>query len=249
MSVSLDPTSALWRIDGGNWLNSGNSASNLTLGVHTIDYGPVDGFITPSAESVDLVGGLNTRTRSYTQPPSAFSILKSFENFGSSPVMFLGQDGRIYGALSAGGNRGAGAVFKMNRDGSNIQVLHNFPSEAGDGLAPTALFEGSDGILYGATNNGGVGTNNGILFKLNKDGSGYVRIRSFATLSEGSSPNTLLEGTNGFLYGTTVLGGSSGKGVIFRSNKDGSGFTILRSVTSSDGYNLRGLLEGPGGLL
>jgi len=37
------------------------------------------------------------------------------------------------------------------------------------------------------------------------------------------------------LYGTTRLGGSSGSGTVFAVNTNGTGYTVLKNFTSSDG--------------
>ena len=41
--------------------------------------------------------------------------------------------------------------------------------------------------------------------------------------------------SGGTLYGTTYLGGSSDKGTVFKVNTDGTGYTVLKSFTGSDG--------------
>ena len=75
--------------------------------------------------------------------------------------------------------------------------------------------EASDGALYGTTEAAGPGA--GILFKLNKDGSGYVKLHAFDG-NDGSSPKAgLVEASNGAFYGTTAGGGGPGRrGVVFR---------------------------------
>ena len=37
------------------------------------------------------------------------------------------------------------------------------------------------------------------------------------------------------LYGTTTDGGSSGDGTVFKVNTDGTGYTVLKNFTGSDG--------------
>jgi uncharacterized repeat protein (TIGR03803 family) len=52
------------------------------------------------------------------------------------------------------------------------------------------------------------------------------------------------------LYGTTQYGGSSGLyGTVFKINTDGSGYTVLKNFTDSDGANPRGGLTLSGGTL
>jgi uncharacterized repeat protein (TIGR03803 family) len=60
-------------------------------------------------------------------------------------------DGRLYGTATYGGALGAGAIWRVRPDGSELEVLHNF--EAGYPYGGLTL--GSDGALYGTTFNTG----------------------------------------------------------------------------------------------
>jgi uncharacterized repeat protein (TIGR03803 family) len=52
--------------------------------------------------------------------------------------------------------------------------------------------------------------------------------------ADGKQPSSLvLSGTT--LFGTTMSGGSSNRGTVFRLNTDGSAFTMLKQFTGSDG--------------
>jgi uncharacterized repeat protein (TIGR03803 family) len=62
----------------------------------------------------------------------------------------------------------------------------------------------------------------------------------------------LLETADGALYGTTQLGGDSGDGAIFKVQKDGTGFSLVRSLlaTGGDGGSpYAGLAAGSDGAL
>ncbi len=132
--------------------------------------------------------------------------------------------------------------------------LKSFGDIANDGAQPQAsLREGNDGALYGTTFAGG-SSSNGVVFKLNKDGSGYAVLHHFGnTATDGAKPAAgLLEGSDGFLYGTTYGGGSSGLGTIFKIRGDGSDYAVVRSFTAtgSDGSNPEAaLIESSDGVL
>src|SRR5439155_815833 len=177
---------------------------------------------------------------------SGFVSLHRFSSYagqGENPPngLVLGSDGVLYGTVQAGGTHSYGFIFKLNRDGSNYALLRSLigPS-GGDAQNPgSALVEGSDGALYGATVDNGFGSDPGpMAFKINKDGRGYTIMHNFSSYDGDGPMAKLLEGTDGALYGTTSGGGYSypnNVGTVFRLNKDGSGFSILHFFTSSSG--------------
>lgn len=155
-------------------------------------------------------------------------------------------DQLLYGTSTSGGNQGAGAVFRLSKDGGNFAVLYSFSTTGGDGQHPyAALLEGTDGALYGTTYEGG-GTNAGTVFKLDKNGSNYIVLRNFIVgpPSPGNPLGQLLEGTDHALYGTSFRGGSDNAGTVFRITRDGLDFNIMHHFKQGDGYwPYAGLIE------
>src|SRR4029453_4785074 len=76
-------------------------------------------------------------------------------------------------------------------------------------------------------------------------------LKSFSLSSPGGEPQgTLVIGTDGALYGTTVFDGVYGLGSVFRVTKDGSGYAILHSFSNREGIEpAAGLLEASDGAL
>jgi uncharacterized repeat protein (TIGR03803 family) len=187
-----------------------------------------------------------------------FTVLHSFTGTGGDGAaayagLVEGRNGALYGTTYyGGGERDFGTVFRLNRDGSGYAVLHSFQSVSGDGQNPYAgLVEGSDGALYGTTEQGG-SARLGTIFKLNEDGSGYTLLHNFQDLKDdGYHPEAgLVEGSDGALYATTSSGGSSGAGTVFRVGRNGSGFTVLHGFSYSDGdWPYGGLVEATGSML
>jgi uncharacterized repeat protein (TIGR03803 family) len=142
--------------------------------------------------------------------------------------LIQGADGNVYGTTTGGGANdtcmdGCGTVFKITPSGT-LTTLHSF--DGTDGAVPLAagLVLGTDGNYYGTTFDGGAGDCEegcGTVFKLTPSGT-LTTLHSFNVNGEdGSQPAAaLFQGTDGYFYGTTDLGGTgnacqSGCGTIF----------------------------------
>jgi hypothetical protein len=116
------------------------------------------------------------------------------------------------------------------------------------GTEPQALFEASDGMLYGVCDGIGMGTNySGGVFRMKKDGSGFKILRKL-TLAEGSGLNGLAEAGNGKLCGTTSHTGEDPDpakigGTVFTLNKDGSDFRIVHHFVGTFNPNTGSLMH------
>ena len=150
---------------------------------------------------------------------------------GSSPYgnLFQGTDGGLYGMTYNGGQHSGGTIVRINPDGTGFKVLHHFFS--GDGTLPYGgVVEAANGRLYGMTSSDGL-HGLGTIFSMNKDGSDFVVLFSFNEddpVKSGFSPRgDLIEGPDGYLYGTLPSGGEELGGILFKINPDGSDFRKL----------------------
>ncbi|HEX3322591.1 MAG TPA: choice-of-anchor tandem repeat GloVer-containing protein [Terriglobales bacterium] len=129
----------------------------------------------------------------------------------------------------------------------NLNVLHIFdqdnlgPVNYSKGANPVAeVMEGADGNLYGTAYNGGSSgcqtpislPGCGIVFKMTPAGT-FTVLYSFGANGPSSSsaahPNGgLLQGKDGYFYGTTREGGAFGWGSVFKVNSAGK-FAIVHS--------------------
>jgi uncharacterized repeat protein (TIGR03803 family) len=163
---------------------------------------------------------------------------------GQSPVgLIQGSDGNFYGTTSSGGTRGNGTVFKISSGGVETP-LHSFTGGTADGRFPSSLTQGSDGNFYGTTALGGA-SNEGSVFKITPDGVETV-LYSFTSGTDGSQPQAaLIQSTDGNFYGTTISGGTSGQGTVFKITP--SGFeSVLHSFTggADGGVPQAALIQG-----
>jgi len=113
--------------------------------------------------------------------------------------------------------------------------LHNF-TLVSDGGYPYAGLIISGNTLYGTAVSGG-SSDDGTVFKINTDGSGFTNLHNFSLVSDGANPYAGLIISGNILYGPAAYGGSSGAGTVFALNTDGTGFTNLHSLTGGDGAN------------
>ena len=92
--------------------------------------------------------------------------------------MLNGRDGILYGVFTSGGTSNLGRLFALNKDGSGYHVLRDFTGVGGDGSSPNALIDASDQLLYGTTLGGGTNSG-GTVFKIAKNGNGYIALHHF----------------------------------------------------------------------
>src|SRR5579875_2464063 len=168
-----------------------------------------------------------------------------------SAGVIQGKDGALYGTTQYGGANGNGVVFKVNPDGSNFQVIHNF--NYFDGAQPSAgVIEGKDGALYGTTYGGG-DNGDGVVFKINTNGSNFQVLYSFDfMINDGSNVNAgVIQGSDGALYGTTEIGGAYDDGVVFKIDTNGYYHLIYNfsANNNSDGAGPNGVIQGNDGNL
>lgn len=165
---------------------------------------------------------------------------------GGSPEspLILSSLGVLYGNTFWGGTalncpesayaQGCGVVFQLAPPTGTVttwtqKVLYNFTGVSPDGAhpyGPMSINANTD--LFGTTFSGG-GTQDlcfpeayigcGTIFELKPGKSGVwtkSNISSFPGSPAGGSPNGILLGANGVLYGTTIVGGNSGGyGTVF----------------------------------
>lgn len=172
----------------------------------------------------------------------SYAVLHTFaadDGYGLAPDagVIQASDGFLYGTTPQGGTNGCGTVYKLSTNGSGYSIIHIFGLSGDVGHNPyCALVQGADGALYGTTGGGG-DHYEGTVFRLNPDGTDYSVIYSFN--ESGPDPHTpqagLVQGTDGYLYGTGYGGGSAGSGAVFTINTNGADFAVLYSFVESYG--------------
>ena len=140
---------------------------------------------------------------------------------GENPLsgVILATDGNYYGVASSA--TGAGVFYKVSPAGT-YTILHQFSGQSDGGYPLAPPLQASDGNLYGTT---GVGNlDDGTVYKYSPASGTFTTIFSFnQDGSQGSQVGSVLvQASNGNLYGTAQLGGTSNCGTIFELSTSGS---------------------------
>ncbi len=139
-----------------------------------------------------------------------FSKVFSFNGHnGSGPAWLLqGNDGRLYGTLAKGW------IFRLSLGGT-MKLLYQ-----GAGYLPVGgLIQGTDGNLYGKTLDN--------VFSVNPCG-GFRSLGWFNIVDQGIVlSDGVVQGDDGYFYGTTQLGGRYFYGSIFKTSLSGNLVTLF----------------------
>jgi uncharacterized repeat protein (TIGR03803 family) len=139
-------------------------------------------------------------------------------------------------------------VISVTAPGTRLTTLHGFTGTS-DGGIPNGLVQGTNGVLYGTTQSGGVISAGGTVFALSTSGVLTTLISFRGT--NGSKPEAaLVQAADGNFYGTTFFGGLIGEGTVFRMTPDGSLATLYSFTGDSDGSGpTAALVQGTDGNL
>jgi|ERR1700722_2287696 len=179
-------------------------------------------------------GTTNSTVYSVTST-GVFTTLHTFTGpDGSDPIAGLvqGIDGNFYGTTYTGGKNNDGVIYQMTPSGT-VTVLYSFNGVPDGDAANYALIQASDGNFYGVANAGG--SFYGTVFKITPSGT-YKVLHTFAAGSkDGAGPSaSLVQASDGKLYGVTGGGGTSNLGTIFSITTAGK-LSILYNFSQSTG--------------
>ncbi len=181
----------------------------------------------------------------FTLPAGPYEVLYNFDTtHGSQPISQLvqGTDGNLYGTTVAGGQYRGGVVFRFTISSGKLKVLYNF-DPPNDGYQPFAgLVQATDSNLYGVTQAGGAGW--GTIYKIATSGKGYTPLYSFDGTTAAFPGITLLQHTNGLLYGLANAGGTYDCGTFYSFNVNLIPFVSLVSTSGAVGSTVGILGQG-----
>ena len=191
-------------------------------------------------------------------PDGTQTVLYYFQggNDGARPhadSLVMDKSGNFYGTTHSGGNtgcggNGCGTVFKLAPDGTET-ILHVFTGGKDGGTPYSGLAIDEKGNLYGTGYVGGDLTCNaptgcGNIYKISAKGKFSV-LYGFKAGADGAAPEGAPAiGSDGNIYGTTLLGGTGscqnslyimGCGVVFQVTPKGDYKVIYTFKNTQDG--------------
>lgn len=151
----------------------------------------------------------------------AETIVHSFENLadGATPYAGLmpGPSGSLFGAATDGGAQGGGTVFQLTSSAGKwkFTILKSIPGWGISGSFRNLMFDGAN-TIYATTHCDG-SHNSGTVYKLALINGKwlYALLYTFTGGDDGKYVFSNLALSGGKLYGTSNIGGTFGKGVIF----------------------------------
>jgi len=248
--------SSLWSFsavtNASGAINDNLQPNELALGPDGGLYGSLrrGGSNFTGAVFVLTAGGAFSNLYTFPPPPGNGPLQSSAAGVNPVGPLVLAGDGSFYGVTQFGGSNNSGTIFQVTPAGA-FASLHSFArlaTGATNGGIPNALTLGSDGALYGTTQQGGV-LNAGSVFKFDLK-AGFSQIASF----NGGAPNraplrpdsALAPGAAGLFCGTSSAGGAQAGGSIFSVASSGD-ITLLYSFPLLDADAIDTVVADAGG--
>jgi uncharacterized repeat protein (TIGR03803 family) len=181
-----------------------------------------------------------------------FTTANGYFSYGK---LYQHSSGLFYGLTRLGGTNSDGVLFRFDDATATYSVRFTFNnSDAAVGGYPYSnLALGTDGKLYGTTEQTGSGSANGTIFNFDISTSAYTRVRTFSGISSGTGAEPrsgLWAASNGKIYGTCSTGGSGDHGTFWNYEPSTTIFTYhsLRFLPSGARPNGQ-LMKAANGLL
>ena len=178
----------------------------------------------------------------YDYTSEVFTKLIDFEavTLGRGPTILVEVENNVlYGTCSSGGVNSNGTIFEYVISTNTITKKFDFDSNSSGSQPPLSLMKASNGKLYGLTRYGGA-NNLGVLYEYNMTTEAFTTKFDFRSETGNFFGGTLLEATNGNLYGLTQNGGLNGDGTIFEFNISTDQFNKKFDFSRSSGSDPKG---------
>lgn len=200
---------------------------------------PVDFYLTTSYGSQYNLGAIvKTDGQGNNHQIKPFTKYKERSSVNTTPIEPV--TGLLYGMASLGGDYDHGVIWEYDIINKAYEIRHSFDSSSTGKNPNGSLVLASDGKLYGMTKNGGA-NNKGVIFQYDLSTHDVVKLFDFGSVNGEEPKGSLIQGTDGKLYGMTSAGGLNSKGTIFNYDLSTGIFSKLMDF---DGANNGSSPEG-----
>jgi len=173
---------------------------------------------------------------------------------GTYGTLMQASNGLMYGTTSGGGEFYKGTIFSFDPITDSLKVVFNFNGTDGEG-GYGKLIQATNGKLYGMTQLGGnndLDEGDGTIFEFDiNTGILTTDVIFNNTISSGRSPyGSLVQASNGLMYGLTYSGGINSNGVLFEFDPFSRNITYQVDLGMTTGFEPHGsLIEASNGKL
>lgn len=156
---------------------------------------------------------------------------------GSNPMgdLTASHSGKVlYGTTVLGGLNGDGCVFSVDTNGSNYKDVFDFNDQSyPEGANPPGILTLLGNRLFGMATNGGSSLDDGLIFSIDTNGTGYKIMFEFGG-TNGELPQGSLTLSGTVLYGMATYGAGLNDGCIFSIDTSGSTYNVLLNFNSTN---------------
>jgi hypothetical protein len=210
--VGSAPAAALILASDGNFYGTTTSGPNLATGAI---------FRMTPAGVVSLIAVFDGHNN-----------VAGIPGFSTSVQLMQASDVYLYGLTEQN-------IFRLTLDGA-FTILHTFdPASEGSGSA--SLVQANDGNLYGMTDTPSVFVGGGVLFRIGTDGT-YQKLSALNASAIGFHPQTLIQASDGNLWGITTNTTSANSGGAVYSVTLSGAFLQSTFLTRATGLGPTGAL-------
>ena len=201
-------------------------------------------------------GGGSSASAIFSFDPSSltytwYNVFDDTNGYIPSGYLLKGNDGKLYGVTNVGGSNGFGVIFSFDPSSSTYTKLKDFDNAIG--VLPSGnLVQTSDGKLYGTTASTFFGirpSGNGVIFSYDLSSSTYTVLKYLDDVDGTNPSGSLVNASDGKLYGITVNGGTSDSGVVFSFDPFSSTYTKLKDFDNAGGSKPSALMQASDGKL
>lgn len=169
-------------------------------------------------------GGTNNEGVIFEYDPANSKMTKKFDfsnkqnETGKYPQALLIQaaDGKLYGMTYTGAVADVGGVFQFDPQTNAYKKQFDFHTSEIGNMPIASLIYANDKMLYGVTETGGL-RNQGTIFKYDPVLEVYSKKFDFTNMTTGEMPiGGIVQANDGKIYGTTSMGGTHDKGILFQ---------------------------------